>query len=174
MSRGTRVLGIDPGSRLTGWGIVEHAASATRHVDNGVLVLDPKGLLCDRLLAIHDGITELIVRFDPDVVAIEGVFVARNPGSSMKLGQARGAALVAAARAGKPIYEYAPAEVKQSVVGHGRAEKCQIQAMIRIILGLPEAAQADASDALAVAVCHCQRAGGPAAAMTVREHRIGS
>lgn len=168
-----RVLGIDPGSRLAGWGVVEHAASAVRHVDNGVLVLDADAPLCDRLLAIHDGVSALIARYAPSVVAVEGVFVARNVGSAMKLGQARGAALVAASRAGLPVFEYAPAEVKLSVVGHGRAEKSQIQAMIRIILGLPQVAQADASDALAVAICHCQRAGGPAA-IASREHCIGS
>lgn len=167
-----RVLGIDPGSRLTGWGVVDHAASAARHVDNGVLVLDPKGLLCDRLRAIHDGVSALIAEHRPEVVAVEGVFAARNAQSALKLGQARGAALVAAARAGLPIYEYAPAEIKQAVVGHGRAEKEQVQAMIRIILGLREVAQADASDALAVAICHCQRSG--LRALSDGEHRIGS
>lgn len=172
MARAVRVLGIDPGSRLTGWGIVEHAASATRHVDNGVLVLDAKAPLCDRLLAIHEGVTALIAEHAPDVVAVEGVFSARNAGSALKLGQARGAALVAASRAGLPVFEYAPTEVKQSVVGTGRAEKEQVQQMIRIILGLREVAQADASDALAVAVCHCQRIG--LAAFTARDHQIGS
>jgi crossover junction endodeoxyribonuclease RuvC len=169
-----RVLGIDPGSRLTGWGIVEHQASAVRHVDNGALVLDAKAPLTERLIAIHEGVSAIIERYAPYVMAVEGVFAARNVASALKLGHARGAALVAAGRLGLAIYEYAPAEVKQAVVGHGRAEKQQVQAMVRVILGLPEVAQADASDALAVAICHCQRGsafGGALLGLTAR--RLG-
>ena len=150
------MLGIDPGSRVTGYGVVEHAASTVRHVDNGALFLGSDKELSPRLLLIHDGLTAIIERYRPEAVAVEGVFASKNAQSALKLGHARGVALLVAARMGLPVFEYAPAEVKQAVVGHGRAEKRQVQEMVRILLRLPEIAQADASDALAVAICHCQ------------------
>ena len=149
-----RVLGIDPGSRITGYGLVEQAGSRLVHVDNGAIFTDSAADFPGRLKQIFDGLTRVIAEFQPDQVAIEMVFFSTNPQSALKLGQARGAAIVAAVHAGLPVAEYSALQVKQAVVGRGRAEKGQVQKMLKALLGLPETAQADASDALAVAVCH--------------------
>lgn len=159
-----RVLGVDPGSRLTGYGVVERDGSRLRHIDNGVVVLDAKAPLETRLVVLHRELTALVTRHRPDVAAFERVFFAKNAQSALVLGHARGVALLVAAAYGVPVFEYAPAEVKRSISTSGRADKHQVQQMVRLILGLPEVAQEDASDALAVAICHCNRAGVPVAA----------
>ena len=148
------VLGIDPGSRITGYGIVEKAGNRLIHIDNGAIFTDTAVDFPDRLKKIFDGLMDIIARYQPDQVAIEKVFFSTNPQSALKLGQARGAAIVAAVHCGLPVAEYSALQVKQAVVGQGRAEKGQVQKMLKALLGLPEIAQSDASDALAVAICH--------------------
>ncbi len=148
------VLGIDPGSRITGYGIVEKAGNRLVHIDNGAIFTDKATDFPGRLKKIFDGLLEVIARYRPDQVAIENIFFSTNPQSALKLGQARGAAIVAAVHCCLPVAEYTALQVKQAVVGQGKAEKEQVQKMIRALLGLPEIAQADASDALAVAICH--------------------
>lgn len=149
-----RVLGIDPGSRITGYGLVEQEGSRLIHLDNGAVFTDSAADFPGRLQQIFNGITQIIEQFRPDHVAVENIFFATNPQSALKLGQARGAAIVAAVHAGLPVSEYTALQVKQAVVGQGKASKEQVQKMLKALLGLPEIAQADASDALAVAVCH--------------------
>lgn len=149
-----RVLGIDPGSRITGYGIVDQQGNKLVHVDNGAIFTDSAADFPGRLKKIFDGLSEVIVIYQPDQVAVENIFFASNAQSALKLGQARGAAIVAAVHAGLPVAEYTALQVKQAVVGQGRAEKGQVQKMLKALLGLPEIAQADASDALAVAICH--------------------
>ena len=148
------VLGIDPGSRITGYGIVEKVGNRLIHIDNGAIFTDTAADFPGRLKKIFDGLCEIITQYNPDQVAIENIFFATNPQSALKLGQARGAAIVAAVHSGLPVAEYSALQVKQAVVGQGRAEKGQVQKMLRALLGLPETSQADASDALAVAICH--------------------
>ena len=149
-----RVLGIDPGSRITGYGIVDKQGNRLVHVDNGAIFTDKSPDFAGRLKLIFDGLTEVIAEYQPDEVAIENIFFSTNVQSALKLGQARGAAIVAAVHAGLPVAEYTALQVKQAVVGQGRAEKSQVQKMLKVLLGLPEIAQEDASDALAVAICH--------------------
>lgn len=148
------MLGIDPGSRITGYGLVEQQGSRLLHVDNGAIFTDRAADFPDRLRLIFDGLSKVIAEFCPDAVAVEDVYVSENVRAALKLGQARGAAIAAAVHAGLPVAEYTASQVKQAVVGQGRAGKEQVQKMIKALLGLPEVAQADASDALAVAVCH--------------------
>lgn len=149
-----RVLGIDPGSRITGYGIVEKQGNRLVHVDNGAIFTDKAPDFPGRLKKIFEGLHEVIEQYKPDEVAIENIFFSTNVQSALKLGQARGAAIVAAVHAGLPVAEYTALQVKQAVVGEGKADKTQVQKMLKALLGLPEIAQADASDALAVAVCH--------------------
>lgn len=149
-----RVLGIDPGSRITGYGIVDKQGNRLVHVDNGAIFTDKAQDFAGRLKLIFDGLTEVIAEYKPDEVAVENIFFSTNVQSALKLGQARGAAIVAAVHAGLPVAEYTALQVKQAVVGQGRAEKSQVQKMLKVLLGLPEVAQEDASDALAVAICH--------------------
>lgn len=148
------VLGIDPGSRITGYGLVEKNGNRLVHIDNGAIFTDTASDFPGRLKKIFDGLLEIISRYRPEQVAIENIFFSTNPQSALKLGQARGAAIVAAVHCGLPVAEYTALQVKQAVVGQGRAEKEQVQKMMKALLGLPEIAQADASDALAVAICH--------------------
>lgn len=148
------VLGIDPGSRITGYGLVEKVGNRLVHVDNGAIFTDTAADFPGRLKKIFDGLREIIAQYRPEQVAIENIFFSTNPQSALKLGQARGAAIVAAVHCGLPVAEYSALQVKQAVVGQGKAEKEQVQKMIKALLGLPEIAQADASDALAVAICH--------------------
>ena len=149
-----RVLGIDPGSRITGYGIVDQVGNRLAHVDNGAIFTDKAEDFAGRLKRIFDGLSAVIAEYKPDEVAVENIFFSNNVQSALKLGQARGAAIVAAVHAGLPVAEYTALQVKQAVVGQGRAEKGQVQKMLKVLLGLPEIAQEDASDALAVAVCH--------------------
>jgi crossover junction endodeoxyribonuclease RuvC len=146
-------MGIDPGSRLTGYGVVEVCGGRMSYVGSGC-IRPRQGAFTARLAEIYDGVCELIDGYDPGEVAIEEVFFARNPASALKLGQARGAAIAAAASRERPVYEYAARRVKLAVVGTGRATKEQVQHMVRALLELPGAPTPDAADALAIAICH--------------------
>ncbi|RMG31422.1 MAG: crossover junction endodeoxyribonuclease RuvC [Gammaproteobacteria bacterium] len=148
-----RILGIDPGSRATGYGIIEIQGSRHWHVTSGVLQVSGADITA-RLGGVFAGIRALAREYQPAEAAIERVFMARNADAALKLGQARGAALCGLAEAGCPVAEYAPREIKLAVVGTGAADKRQVQHMVRRLLGLPEAPPADAADALAVALCH--------------------
>lgn len=151
----TLILGIDPGSRVTGWGLVRQVGSRNEFVDCGCLWVGEKDeAMTDRLRDIYAGITGIVGRYGPAEVAIEKVFMGKSADSALKLGQARGVAIVAAVNAGLPVAEYSAKQVKQAVVGTGSAEKFQVQQMIRVLLKLPEIPPADAADALAVAICH--------------------
>lgn len=153
------ILGIDPGSRKTGYGIISKQGNRLIHVDNGAIFTQSAKDFPERLERIFTGLSEIIAQYRPEVVAVEDVFLAKNAQSALKLGQARGAAIVAAVNVGLPVHEYTAMQVKQAVVGTGRAEKTQVQQMIKALLNLPEVAQEDASDALAVAICHAHSAG---------------
>lgn len=149
------ILGIDPGSRVTGWGIIRQVGSRNEFVDCGCLwVGEKEEAVTDRLRDIYAGITGIIGKYAPAEAAIEKVFMGKSADSALKLGQARGVAIVAAVNAGLPVSEYSAKQVKQAVVGKGSAEKNQVQHMIRLLLKLPEIPPADAADALAVAICH--------------------
>lgn len=151
----TVILGIDPGSRLTGYGIIKQEGRKFTYLGSGCIKAISAGEeLAPRLQTIFCGISEIILQFKPDLFAIEQVFMAKNPDSALKLGQARGAAIVAATNADLPVAEYSARQIKQSVVGLGSANKTQVQHMVCKILQLPAAPQADAADALAVAICH--------------------
>ncbi|PLY00168.1 MAG: crossover junction endodeoxyribonuclease RuvC [Desulfuromonas sp.] len=149
-----RIIGIDPGSRATGYGLIRREGNRLIHIDNGVIRPPDKAELPERLLAIFEGLNTIIGEYKPELAAIEQVFMSRNAQTALKLGQARGAALLALASAGLDVGEYSPMQIKSSVVGYGRAAKNQVQQMVKALLNLPEIAQEDASDALAVAVCH--------------------
>jgi crossover junction endodeoxyribonuclease RuvC len=147
------ILGIDPGSRITGYGIIGVKGNKTEYIASGCIrVMDED--LSKRLKNVFDGVSEIISQFSPDVFAIEQVFMAKNPDSALKLGQARGAAIVAATCKDLPVFEYSARQVKQSVVGKGSADKTQVQHMVTHLLKLNKTPQADAADALAVALCH--------------------
>lgn len=148
-----RVLGIDPGSRITGYGIVDVTGTRVRHVECGCLQVRGDDL-GERLRQIHDGVRAIVERLGPVEVAAEKVFVHRNAAAAIKLGQARGAALAAGVCAGLALFEYSPNEIKQAITGRGHAEKQQIQHMVRVLLALERAPPSDAADALAVAICH--------------------
>lgn len=152
-----RVLGVDPGSRITGYGVIEAEKNQVRFVDCGIIKVNGDDFSV-RLKQIFDALGTVIAELDPDEMAIEKVFVHRNVTSALKLGQARGAALLAAATRGLDVFEYSPNEIKQAVTGRGHADKTQIQHMIRVLMGLREAPSADAADALAVAICHAHLA----------------
>ena len=149
-----RILGIDPGSKATGYGFIEQRGNRLIHLDNGAIFTHSKDALAERLQQIYLGLCALIEKHRPDAVAVEQVFMARNPASALKLGHARGVSLLAGINAGLPVAEYSALQVKSAVVGYGRAGKNQVQQMTRTLLNLPEIAQEDAADALAVAICH--------------------
>ncbi len=150
-----KVFGIDPGSERTGYGCVESDGSRHRLVDCGAIVTSPRLGFPAQLLRIHQQLAALLAAHRPECVAVESVFHAVNVRSALKLGHARGVALLAAVEGGYPCAEYTPAEVKLAVVGYGRAEKRQVQEMVKLLLGLPEVPTPhDAADALAVAICH--------------------
>ena len=148
-----RILGIDPGSRITGYGIIESDGYRSSYVSSGCVRTNDDNW-SQRLGTIFNGIQELLIQYAPDEVAIEKVFIHRNADSALKLGQARGAAICAVVTRSLTIDEYTPTAVKQSVVGKGSASKEQVQHMIQVLLNLSASPQADAADALAIAVCH--------------------
>jgi crossover junction endodeoxyribonuclease RuvC len=150
-----RIFGIDPGSERTGYGCVETDGSRHRIVVCGAISASTGASFSDKLLHIHSQLSQLIHDCRPDYVAIENLFHAVNVRSALKLGHARGVAMLAAVEAGVPVREYTPAEIKRAVVGYGRAEKHQVQHMVKLMLGLPAVPSPhDAADALAVAICH--------------------
>lgn len=150
-----RIFGIDPGSRLTGFGALECDRHGRLHyLTSGCIRLSPARPLAERLRELHANLADLLVELAPQEVSIERVFMARNADSALKLGHARGVAMLAAAQCELPVIEYAPRQIKQAVVGHGGAEKSQVQHMVATLLGLPARPQADAADALAAALCH--------------------
>jgi crossover junction endodeoxyribonuclease RuvC len=164
----TRVLGIDPGSRVVGWGVVEARGGGVGHVAHGILRLDASAALEVRLVELFARLSETLLRHAPTAVAVEGVFTFRNARSALVLGQARGVALLVAARAGLPVFEYAPALVKRAIGVGGAGQKEAVARAVSGFLGLTSAPRADATDALAVAVCHLHRAGAPSALRRVR------
>jgi crossover junction endodeoxyribonuclease RuvC len=150
-----RTFGIDPGSERTGYGCVETAGSRHRVVLYGAITTPTGASFPEKLLVIHQRLAGLIAECQPDCVAVENLFYAVNARTALKLGHARGVALLAAVEAGLPVIEYTPAEIKRAVVGYGRAEKQQVQHMVKLLLGLPAPPSPhDAADALAVAICH--------------------
>ncbi len=169
-----RVFGIDPGSVRTGYGCIDSDGSRHRLVTCGAIAASPRLAFPERLLAIHARLTALLTECRPDGVAVESLFYAVNARSALQLGHARGVVLLAAVQAGLPIAEYTPAEVKRAVVGYGRAEKTQVQEMIRLLLGLQDApSPLDVSDALAVAICHSHTAASPRTALEEAAPRGG-
>jgi len=154
-----RILGIDPGLRKTGWGVIVSEGSKIGFVACGCVESEAGLSLAERLRQLHDGLTRIVVSHAPDEVAVEETFVNRDPQSALKLGQARGVALVVPALAGLSVAEYAANLVKKTVVGVGHADKKQVQMMIRVLLPKAETRSADAADALAVAICHAQHRG---------------
>jgi len=158
-----QILGIDPGSRITGYGIVAKGRQGLTGVDYGEIRPPRAASLAETLVSVHEALIELIAAIRPDALAIEDIFYGKNVQSLIKQGHVRGVAILAGARQGVPVYEYTPLEVKKAVVGYGRAEKGQVQTMIKAILKLPELPPPDAADALAVAVCHANFS-GPAVA----------
>lgn len=149
-------LGFDPGTARLGYGVITSDPDP-RAIDYGIIATDAELPMAQRLVEIHEAVTELIEIFRPDAVAVERLFFAQNVTTAMTVGQARGVILLAAAQRGLPVAEYAPSEVKQAVVGYGKADKRQIQEMVRIMLGLETVPRPDdAADALAIAICHVQ------------------
>lgn len=164
-----RVFGIDPGSIRTGYGCVDTDGSRHRLVTCGAIASKAGAALPDRLACIYAELTRLLREAAPQAVVIENLFHAKNVRSALTLGHARGVAVLAAVQAGVPVVEYTPAEIKQAVVGYGRAEKTQVQRMIMLLLGLDTApSPLDASDALAVAICHAHVCGGRPSQARVR------
>ncbi len=153
------ILGLDPGLGTTGWGVIAADGNRLSHVANGQIKTDPKTALASRLLQLDLALTDLLLEYKPDGAAVEEVFVNSNPQSTLKLGQARGVVLLGASRTGIEIGEYSARTVKKSVVGVGKADKDQVQTMIRILLPGVQLAGADAADALAVAITHAHHRG---------------
>lgn len=171
------ILGIDPGSRITGYGVIRQQGRQLIYLGSGCIRVDAQ-TLADKLHIIFSGVSEVIAQFTPQQFAIEQVFMARNPDSALKLGQARGAAIVAATSHHLTVAEYSARQIKQAVVGTGAANKNQVQAMVKSLLNLPGTPKADAADALGVAICHCHTAEsllhiGGKAKKTVRGRLIG-
>ncbi|MGC2203966.1 MAG: crossover junction endodeoxyribonuclease RuvC [Stellaceae bacterium] len=153
-----RVLGLDPGLRHTGWGIIDVAGNHLTHVADGVVHAAVEQPLAMRLVSLFRQITAVVERFRPDEAAVEETFVNRNPASTLRLGVARGVVLLAPAERGLPVAEYSANLVKKAVVGAGHAEKAQVQLMVRRLLPGCDGGAPDAADALAVAICHAQHA----------------
>ena len=149
-----RILGIDPGSRVTGYGVIDSDRGALAFVACGVVKTTPNYPFANRLNEIFDGINEVIQVHNPAVAAVEEVILSQNPGTAIKLGQARGAAVVAAMQNGLSVNDYSPRKIKQAVAGYGQADKEQVQHMVRVLLNLKGVPSNDAADALAVAICH--------------------
>lgn len=149
----TRILGIDPGSRQTGYGIIDSDGNQSAHIDSGCIYVKGENF-AERLGYIFQRVTDLIVEHSPEELSIEQVFVNKNVDSALKLGQARGAAICAAVNAGLKVHEYTPKAVKSAVVGTGNASKEQVQHMMEMLLTLEKGLQADQADALAIALCH--------------------
>jgi crossover junction endodeoxyribonuclease RuvC len=154
MTRPIRILGIDPGLRRTGWGVVEITGNRLTYLGCGSVLTRNQDALATRLVTIHDGLSRILDEFRPDEAAVEATFVNKDAKATLKLGQARGIALVVPARAGVPVAEYAPNLVKKSIVGAGHGDKAQVRMMIGVLLPKADPTSDDAADALAIAVTH--------------------
>jgi crossover junction endodeoxyribonuclease RuvC len=154
MTRLIRILGIDPGLRRTGWGVIEVEGNRLIFTACGSVATNDKASLAERLVTIHDGLTKVVDDYTPDEAAVEATFVNKDANATLKLGQARGVALLIPARSGISVAEYAPNLVKKTIVGAGHCEKEQIRAMLRVLLPKADPPTHDAADALAIAVCH--------------------
>ncbi len=150
------ILGIDPGSHRTGFGVIQKKENNWFHVENGLIAPNPKLSLAYRLQTIYEQVNKMIQLYQPKEMALEDIFFAKNAKTSLKLGHARGVVMLAAAQHRIPVFEYPPAKIKQALAGFGQATKEQMQKMVKIRLKLKEIAEENASDALAVALCHCQ------------------
>lgn len=157
----TRIIGIDPGSRLAGYGIIEKVGQQLIHVDHGVIDVRSEGELPQRLLRLFKDLTAVLQQHQPQAAALEQVFVQINAKTALVLGQARGVALLAMANQGLSAQEYLPNLVKKTVTGAGHADKIQMQTMAKLLLKLPELPQVDAADALCIAICHAHHLGNP-------------
>lgn len=149
-----KILGIDPGLQTTGFGLIHKQGQTLRYIASGTVKTAPDAGLPTRLKTIFDGITEIVARYQPDCAAIEKVFVNVNPQSTLLLGQARGAAISALVASELAVYEFTALQIKQAIVGHGKAQKKQVQEMVQRLLSLPGQPGSDAADALGVAICH--------------------
>jgi len=154
----TVALGLDPGTRHFGWGVVERRGTRLVHVAHGVVDTDEDAPIAVRLVTIERELVEVVRAHAPEVASVEAIFFAKDPQAAVKLGHARGVALLVCARAGLDVAEYPPARVKRTLAGSGRADKSQVAQMIRVVLGLAAVPPSDAADALAVAVTHLQHA----------------
>lgn len=148
-----RILGIDPGSRLTGYGIIDYSTRSYQYVASGCIRIDDD-YFPNRLKRIFDGVQQLVHTYQPEHLAIEQVFMHKNADSALKLGQARGAAICAVQTCHVPVYEYAARQIKQALVGKGSADKLQVQHMVKVLLNIQGELQIDAGDALAISICH--------------------
>lgn len=160
MQETIRIIGIDPGLRRTGWGILETLGNSLRFVASGTVTSDGEMDLASRLCQLHDGLAEVVHSYRPDEAAVEQTFVNKDAVATLKLGQARGIAMLVPARAGLPVAEYAPNAVKKAVIGVGHGDKKQIQMMLKILLPKATFSGPDAADALALAICHAHNRGG--------------
>ncbi len=149
-----RILGIDPGSHVTGYGIIEKKGNYLRHVAHGEVKAKKESLLSEMLISIYQQLSDVISQTAPQAIALENIFYGKNVRSLIKQAQVRGVVIYSCADKDIPIFEYSPLEIKKAVVGYGRAEKRQVQVMVKAILKLPELPPADAADALATAICH--------------------
>ena len=155
-----RILGVDPGYAILGWGVIEYRASRHRLVGFGVFETEKDLPWPERLKGIYTGLVGIVDEYSPDVCSVEELFFSSNQKTAIKVGEARGAAVLACANAGLPVYEYTPLQIKQALTGYGRADKRQIQEMVRQILGLERAPRPDdAADAVAAAICHANSSG---------------
>jgi crossover junction endodeoxyribonuclease RuvC len=161
MARPIRILGIDPGLRRTGWGVVEIEGNRLGFCSCGSVATDDKATLAMRLLAIHDGLRRVVEAEAPDEAAVEATFVNRDAAATLKLGQARGIAMLVPAIAGLPVAEYAPNLIKKTIIGAGHGEKAQIRMMIGVLLPKADPQSHDAADALAIAICHAHHRRSP-------------
>ena len=177
-AEGTVILGLDPGTAATGYGVVEHRGNRLTSLGYGVIQTPAGEALHHRLETIYAEVEAVLARFSPAAAAVESLFFNVNVRTALAVGQARGVALLACSRSGCSLFEYTPQQVKQSVVGYGKAEKSQVQEMVRVILGLPEIPRPDhAADALGVAICHAHGEGmraGVARALAGSDRRAGS
>jgi crossover junction endodeoxyribonuclease RuvC len=157
----TVVLGLDPGTRHFGWGVVERRGTRLVHIAHGIAHTDERAAIASRLVVIEMALVEVLRTHAPHEASVEALFYAKDPQAAAKLGHARGVALLVCARAGLDVHEYAPARVKLAVAGHGRAEKAQVAQMVRVVLGMRAAPEGDAADALALAIAHLQHVRAP-------------
>jgi len=162
MARPIRILGIDPGLRRTGWGVIEADGNRLIYVACGSAQTDDKAPLCERLVTLHDALVRVIDEFRPDEAAVEATFVNKDAAATLKLGQARGIAMVVPAKAGVTIAEYAPNLVKKAIVGAGHGDKAQIRMMLGVLLPKADPSSHDAADALAIAITHAHHRNSPA------------